>query len=148
MKTPDRMNESFSRTFYFIFIPPSCATIIRVYFENEKQKGGIFENEIKEIEINEDTGFKKLILVSATINKIQNASILPSVEFILSNENSRFTSYSSLVPSTNNFNCFDLLKVANYNLVLSNEIFYTLKCILPDNLGGGDVIIEMEFEIE
>ena len=107
-----------------------------------------FENEIKEIEINEDTGFKKLILVSATINKIQNASILPSVEFILSNENSKFTSYSSLVPSTNNLNCFDLLNEATNNLVLSNEIFYTLKCILPDNLGVADVIIEMEFEIE
>ena len=75
-------------------------------------------------------------------------NILPGVELILSNENSSFTSYSHLVPSTNNFSCFDLLKVANYNLVLSNEIFYTLKCILPDNLGGGDVIIEMEFEIE
>jgi hypothetical protein len=52
------------------------------------------------------------------------------------------------VPSTNNLNCFDLLKEATNNLVLSNEIFYTLKCILPDNLGVADVIIEMEFEIE
>ena len=107
-----------------------------------------FENGIQEIEINQDTGFKKLILVSATINKIENLNILPSVELILSNENSRFTSYSHLVPSTNNFNCFDLLKVASNNLVLSNEIFYTLKCILPDNLGAADVKIEMEFEIE
>jgi len=107
-----------------------------------------FENGIQKIEINQDTGFKKLILVSATINKIENLNILPSVELILSNENSRFTSYSHLVPSTNNFNCFDLLKMATNNLILSNEIFYTLKCILPDNLGVGDVIIEMEFEIE
>jgi hypothetical protein len=107
-----------------------------------------FENGIQKIEINQDTGFKKLILVSATINKIENLSILPSVELILSNENSRFTSYSHLVPSTNNFNCFDLLKVASNNLVLPNEIFYTLKCILPDNLGAADVKIEMEFEIE
>ncbi len=107
-----------------------------------------FENGIKEIEINQDTGFKKLILVSSTINKFENLNILPSVELILSNENSRFTSYSHLVPSTNNFNCFDLLKVASNNLVLSNEIFYTLKCILPDNLGAADVKIEMEFEIE
>ena len=107
-----------------------------------------FENGIQKIEINQDTGFKKLILVSATINKIENLNILPIVELILSNENSRFTSYSHLVPSTNNFNCFDLLKVANNNLVLSNEIFYTLKCILPDNLGAADVIIEMDFEIE
>jgi len=52
------------------------------------------------------------------------------------------------MPSTNNFNCFDLLKVASNNLVLPNEIFYTLKCILPDNLGAADVKIEMEFEIE
>ena len=58
------------------------------------------------------------------------------------------TSYSHLVPSTNNFNCFDLLKVASNNLVLSNEIFYTLKCILPDKPSAADVIIEMEFEIE
>ena len=107
-----------------------------------------FENGIQKIEINQDTGFKKLILVSATINKIENLSILPRVELIISNENSRFTSYSHLVPSTNNFNCFDLLKVANNDLVLSNEIFYTLKCILPDNLSAADVIIEMEFEIE
>ena len=107
-----------------------------------------FENGIQEIEINEDTGFKKLILVSATINKIENVNFLPSVELILSNENSKFTSYSSLVPSTNNFSCFDLLTVANNDLVLSNEIFYTLKCILPDNLGAADVKIEMEFEIE
>lgn len=107
-----------------------------------------FENGIQEIEINEDTGFKKLILAFATINKIQNVSILPSVELILSNENSKFISYSNLVPSTNNFNCFDLLKEATNNLVLSNETFYTLKCILPDNLGVADVIIEMDFEIE
>jgi hypothetical protein len=107
-----------------------------------------FENGIQEIEINQDTGFKKLILVSATINKIENLNILPSVELILSNDNNKFTSYSHLVPSTNNFNCFDLLKVASNNLVLSNEIFYTLKCILPDNLGAADVKIEMEFEIE
>jgi hypothetical protein len=107
-----------------------------------------FENGIQKIEIKQYTGFKKLILVSATINKIENLSILPSVELILSNENSRFTSYSHIVPSTNNFNCFDLLKVASNNLVLSNEIFYTLKCILPDNLGAADVKIEMEFEIE
>ena len=33
-------------------------------------------------------------------------------------------------------------------LFLSNETFYTLKCILPDNIGVADVIIEMEFEIE
>mgnify|MGYP000078230414 FL=1 len=45
-----------------------------------------FENGIQKIEINQDTGFKKLILVSATINKIENLSILPSVELILSNE--------------------------------------------------------------
>jgi hypothetical protein len=107
-----------------------------------------FENRIQKIEINQDTGFKKLILVSATINKIENLNILPSVELILSNDNNRFTSYSHLVPSTNNFNCFDLLKVASNNLVLSNEIFYTLKCISPDNLGAADVKIEMEFEIE
>jgi hypothetical protein len=107
-----------------------------------------FENGIQKIEINQDTGFKKLILVSATINKIENLNILPRVELILSNENSSFTSYSHLVPSTNNFNCFDLLKVATNNLVLSNEIFYTLKCILPDNLVVEDVTIEMEFEIE
>ena len=107
-----------------------------------------FENGIQKIEINQDTGFKKLILVSATINKIENLNILPSVELILSNDNNRFTSYSHLVPSTNNFNCFDLLKVANNDLVLSNEIFYTLKCKLPDNLVVEDVTIEMEFEIE
>ncbi len=107
-----------------------------------------FENGIKEIEINQDTGFKKLILVSATINKIENLNILPSVELILSNDYNKFTSYSHLVPSTNNFNCFDLLKVATNNLVLSNKKFYTLKCILPDNLGAADVKIEMEFEIE
>ena len=107
-----------------------------------------FENGIQKIEINQDTGFKKLILVSGTINKIENMNILPPVELILSNENSKFTSYSHLVPSTNSLNCFDLLKMANNNLVLSNETFYTLKCILPDNLGVGDVIIEMEFEIE
>lgn len=107
-----------------------------------------FENGIQEIEINQDTGFKKLNLVSATINKFENLSILPRVELILRNESSKFTSYSHLVPSTNNFNCFDLLKVASNNLVLSNEIFYTLKCILPDNLGAADVKIEMEFEIE
>jgi hypothetical protein len=107
-----------------------------------------FENGIQKIEINQDTGFKKLILVSATINKIENLSILASVELILSNDYNKFTSYSHLMPSTNNFNCFDLLKVATNDLVLSNEIFYTLKCILPDNLGAADVIIEMEFEIE
>jgi hypothetical protein len=107
-----------------------------------------FENGIQKIEINQDTGFKKLILVSATINKIENLNILPGVELILSNDNNKFTSYSHLVPSTNNFSCFDLLKVATNDLVLSNEIFYTLKCILPDNLGAADVTIEMEFEIE
>ncbi len=107
-----------------------------------------FENGIQEIEINQDTGFKKLILVSATINKIENVSILPSVELILSNESSKFTSYSNLVPSTNNLNCFDLLKEATNKLFLSNETFYKLKCILPDNIGVADVIIEMEFEIE
>ena len=36
-----------------------------------------FENGIQKIEINQDTGFKKLILVSATINKIENLNILP-----------------------------------------------------------------------
>jgi hypothetical protein len=107
-----------------------------------------FENGIQEIEINQDTGFKKLILVSATINKIENVNILPSVELILSNESSKFTSYSNLVPSTNNLNCFDLLKEATNKLFLSNETFYTLKCILPDNIGVADIIIEMEFEIE
>jgi hypothetical protein len=107
-----------------------------------------FENGIQEIEINQNTGFKKLILVSATINKIKNVSILPSVELILSNENSMFKSYSNLVPLTNSLNCFDLLKEVTNNHVLSKETFYTLKCIVADNLGVADVIIEMEFEIE
>jgi hypothetical protein len=107
-----------------------------------------FENGIQEIEINQDTGFKKLILISATINKIQNESILPSVELILSNENSRFISYSNLVPSTNSLNCFDLLKAVTNNHGLSKETFYTLKCIVADDLVVEDVAIEMEFEIE
>ena len=107
-----------------------------------------FENGILEKQIIQDAGFKKLILVSANINKIEDVNVLPFVELILSNENSKFTSYSSLVPSTNNLNCFDLLKESTNYHVLSNETFHTLKCLVPDNLYVANVVIEMEFEIE
>lgn len=107
-----------------------------------------FENGILEKQINQDAGFKKLILVSANINKIEDVNVLPFVELILSNDDNMFKSYSNLIPSTNNLNCFDLLKVSTNYHVLSNKTFHTLKCLVPDNLCVANVVIEMEFEIE
>ena len=107
-----------------------------------------FENGIQEIQINHDAGFKHLNLISAIINKVEYLKVIPSVELILINDKAMFTSYSNLVPGTNNLNCFDLLLTAANNPALSNETYRTLKCVLPDNVYDADVVIDMEFEIE
>jgi hypothetical protein len=107
-----------------------------------------FENGIQEIQINHDAGFKHLNLISATINKVQDVKDMPSIELILINDKAMFTSYSNLVQGTNNLSCFDLLLTAANNPALSNEIFHTLKCVVPDNVFDADVVIDMEFEIE
>jgi hypothetical protein len=107
-----------------------------------------FENGIQEIQINQEGGFKYLNLISATINKVRNVKDIPSIELILSNDKAMFTSYSNLVQGTNNLNCFDLLLTAANNPAFSNEIFHTLKCVVPDNLYHADIVIDMEFEIE
>jgi hypothetical protein len=108
----------------------------------------VFENGIQEIQINHDAGFKQLNLISTIINKVENVKVIPSVELILSNDKAMLKSYSNLVPGTNNLNCFDLLLTAANNPALSNEIFHTLKCVVPDNIYHADVVIDMEFEIE
>jgi hypothetical protein len=107
-----------------------------------------FENGIREIQINQNAGFKKLNLISAIIKKVEDMKVIPSIELILSNNNAIFTSYSNLVPGTNNLNCFDLLLTATNNSALSNQTFHTLKCLLPDNIYDADLVIDMEFEIE
>lgn len=107
-----------------------------------------FENGIQEIQINQDAGFKHLNLIYAIINKVEGRKVIPSVELILISDKAMFTSYSNLVPGTNNLNCFDLLLTATNNPALSNETFHTLKCVVPDNVYDADVVIDMEFEIE
>ena len=107
-----------------------------------------FENGIQEIQINQDAGFKYLHLISAIINEVEDMNVMPSVELTLISDNTMFKSYSNLVLGTNNLNCFDLLLAANKNPALSNEIFHTLKCVVPDNAYDADVVIDMEFEIE
>jgi hypothetical protein len=108
----------------------------------------VFENGIQEIQINQDAGFKQLNLISAIINKVEDLKFIPSVELILINDKSMFTSYSNLVPGTNNLNCFDLLLTATNIPALSNEIFHTLKCLVPDNVYDADVVIDLEFEVQ
>lgn len=112
------------------------------------RKNIVIENGNQEIQINHDAGFKQLNLISATINKVDDLKVIPSVELILLNDKVMFRSYSNLVPGTNKLNCFDILLTATNNPTLSNEIFHTLKCVVPDNLYDADVVIDMEFEIE
>jgi len=107
-----------------------------------------FENGIQEIQINHDAGIKNLNLISAIINKVEYVKDIPSVELILINDKTMFTSYSNLVPGTSNLNCFDLLLTAANNPALSNETFHTLKCVVPDNVYDTEVVIDMEFDIE
>ena len=108
----------------------------------------VFENGIQELKINHDNGFKKLNLISATINKVEEFKVVPFVELILSNDKAMFTSYSNLVPGTNNLNCFDLLLTAINNPSLLNEKFHTLKCLVPDHINDAGVVIDLEFDIE
>lgn len=106
------------------------------------------ENGNQEIQINHDAGFKRLNLISATINKVKDLKVIPSVELILINDKVMFRSYSNLVPGTNKLNCFDILLTATNNPALSNEIFHTLKCVVPGDFYNADAVIDMEFEIE
>ncbi len=104
-----------------------------------------FENGVQEIQIVQDDGFRRLQLISAIIDKTEDARLIPSVELVLMNDNTMFKSYSNRVPGTDNLNCFDLLLTAANNPALSNNTFHTLKCVARDN---SDAVIEMEFEIE
>jgi hypothetical protein len=111
------------------------------------RKKARFENGVQEIQIVHDSGFKYLNLISAVIDKVEDAKDIPSVELILTNDKAMFTSYSNWVPGTNNLDCFDLLLTASNNPALSNETFHTLKCVVPGNAYDADAVIEMEFEI-
>ncbi len=112
------------------------------------RKKARFENGVQEIQIVHDAGFKYLNLISAVIDKVEDAKVVPSVELILTNGKSMFTSYSNWVPGTKNLNRFDLLLTATNIPAFSNERFHTLKCVVPDNIHDADAVIEMEFEIE
>ena len=108
----------------------------------------VFENGIQELQVNHDAGFKQLNLISASINKVADFKVVPFVELILSNDKAMFTSYSNLVPGTNNLNCFDLLLTATNNPSLQNEKFHTLKCVVPAHVNDAGVVIDLEFDIE
>lgn len=108
----------------------------------------VFENGIQELQINQDTGFKQLNLISATINKVEEFKLAPFIELILCNDKIMFKSYTNLVPGTNTLNCFDLLLTAANNPSLLNEKFYTLKCVVPSHVYDNGVVIDLEFEIE
>ena len=108
----------------------------------------VFENGIQELQVNHDTGFKQLNLISATINKVEDFKVVPFIELILSNDKITFTSYSNLVPGTNTLNCFDLLLTATNNPSLLNEKFQTLKCLVPALVYDTGVVIDLEFDIE
>jgi len=107
-----------------------------------------FENGIHELVLNHAKGFKHLNLISAKINKGKYLKPVPYIEMILLNNRHAFTLNSNLVPGTDRLNCFDLLS-ASYNIpALSNEIFHTLKCIMPENVFDKDAEVEMEFDVE
>ena len=107
-----------------------------------------FENGIQELHIVHDAGFKCLNLISAIIDKDDDAMVQFSVELVLMNDKAMFKSYSNRVPGTDTLNCFDLLLTAANNPALSNETFHKLKCAVPNDAYGADAVIEMEFEIE
>lgn len=108
----------------------------------------IFEKGIHELQINCSSGFNYLNLVSANINKREYYKGIPSVEMILLNDKSMFTSYSNLIPGTNTLNCFDLLLTASNNPALVNEKYHTLKCVIPKTGIDESIKIELLFEFE
>lgn len=107
-----------------------------------------FQPGINEIQIKRITGFKKLQLIAARINKGEWEKHVPNIEMLLSNDCTQFTSYSNLIPGTRNLNCFDILTTSANIPALSNETFHTLKCMLPGHVFDTEYEIEMEFEIE
>ena len=107
-----------------------------------------FETGIKEIQLNRISGFKKLQLIAAKINKGKWEKDVPQIEMLLSNDSTQFTSYSNLIPGTRNLNCFDILTTSANIPALSNETFHTLKCMLPADVFDTEFEIEMEFEVE
>ncbi len=108
----------------------------------------IFQHEINEIQIKRIAGFKKLQLIAARINKGEWEKHVPNIEMLLSNDSTQFTSYSNLIPGTRNLNCFDILTTSANIPALSNETFYTLTCMLPEDVSHAAIQLELEFEVE
>lgn len=107
-----------------------------------------FETGIKEIQLNRISGFKKLQLIAARINKGKWEKHVPNIEMLLSNDSTQFTCYSNLIPGTHHLNCFDILSTSAQIPALSNETFHSLKCMLQAHVFDTEFEIEMEFEVE
>ena len=104
------------------------------------------ENGNKEIVLNHTPGFKYLNLTSAKINNGTYLKPVPYIEMKLLNDRHTFTLYSNLLPGTDRLICYDLLSASSNIPALANEIFHTLKCIMPENVFDKDAEVEMEFE--
>jgi hypothetical protein len=107
-----------------------------------------FENGIHELVLKYANGFKHLNLISAKIIKGTYLKPVPYIEMKLLNDRHAFNLYSNLVPGTDRLNCYDLLSASSNIPALANEIFHTLKCIMPENVFDEDAEVEMEFEVE
>ena len=88
-----------------------------------------FENGILEKQIIQDAGFKKLILVSANINKIEDVNVLPFVELILSNDDSMFKSYSNLSSDIEIKFILKIDDIAQVNNLLLNKDEYGMNSL-------------------
>jgi len=102
--------------------------------------------EIQTDKIERKDGFKSLLLKSANVTGEYEQTENPFIKMILKGDDSALTLYSHLVPGTQTLNCFDILLTASTISNLSNAIFHTLICIVPD--GCHEAQIDLVFEVE
>ncbi len=93
-------------------------------------------------------GFVNIRLTGAEIFLCPKHIKIQAIELILLNENTKFTAFSNLLPSSNRFNYFDLLETANSISTLKTEYFHTLRCSLQEVAENEPFGVKLTFDIK
>jgi hypothetical protein len=107
----------------------------------------ILTNQEPKFTINNPTVLKKLIVKSAnSVEGVFCTDVTPFLELKLKNESQVVNLRMNLIPSTNHYDCFDLLESADQIPALKNVGFNLLEISIPENQYEGEfkVIIETE----
>lgn len=93
--------------------------------------------------------FNKLRMKSATsIEGAFNTDALPCIALRLRNDTQAFNLRMNLVPSSNRFDCFDVLEAASQVPPLNSVSFNLLEIAIPEHQYEGGFVVTMEAEVE